>query len=574
MTSRISDILRSTRQIISETKTACTFFLRRVFIYPIDTLLISSREKKHQANMLFHEHQKTPNTTLCVFIHYDANNKIDSHCEHYLNALKKAGCDIIFVSTSKTLTSDALLIAKQYCFAAMIRTNIGRDIYSYKIGIAFAEPFLPNYEKLILANDSVYGPLFDLHPLIHFGDDKKLDFWGATDSGQLICHIQSYFFVFTRSMFMSTIFKNYWHNIKLINHKRHLIEKYELKIAHFFNNQGFSSGVYCHYSDVANQMPDKTPGQLIRKLKAERYNISHFAWDYLISNHHFPFIKKELVLRNPAKIKLTNFQEVINARADFPITLSPQNNSKNPLIKIHQIFFNPSQTRYLDPAFIPFDNCENPQLELCDYAVFRKAFFENMISKNALTGFLSWKFNEKTHLTGQDFMAFIRANPGYDVYFVNPFPHESLRFNNVWAQGAAHHPKLLTIVQKIFAQIGLPVDINQPMSVDQILYCNYWVGNDIFWKKYIAFCEPIYDYIFSTMDRTEFNLLMQKADNLIDAGYIPFIFERLFSTLLQLDSSIKSRSFFYSYKILNERYGLKLSSKIYSRIRPGIAELK
>lgn len=77
-------------------------------------------------------------------------------------------------------------------------------------------------------------------------------------------------------------------------------------------------------------------------------------------------------------------------------------------------------------------------------------------------------------------------------------------------------------------------------DVSNTAYCNCWVGNELFWEKYMAFTLPIYYYILyeSPLDLRN-TFLKKRADKKINAPYFPFIFERLFSTLLVVDPSIK-----------------------------------
>lgn len=293
-------------------------------IYPIDNLLINARKKSHKVEVLFNDFELPKNRYLCVFIHFDPKNSLDKNAEHYLNSLKIAGCDIVLVSTSDCLTPLALETAKKYCRTIIRRSNVGRDIYSYKIGVDFVSQKISSYEKLIIANDSVFGPFFDISKLIDFGDDKSLDFWGATDCHQIKYHLQSYFFVFTQKMANSECFKQYWNDIKLINYKRHLIEKYEVGITQYFMKKGYRCDAYCAYNVIVNNMPTETLAQKMRKqfFQKGKENLVQHAWDLLIMEYHFPFLKKELVRKNPTKNKRIDFQDVVNKYANHKLSLS------------------------------------------------------------------------------------------------------------------------------------------------------------------------------------------------------------------------------------------------------------
>lgn len=202
------------------------------------------------------------------------------------------------------------------------------------------------------------------------------------------------------------------------------------------------------------------------------------------------------------------------------------------MIKIYQIYFNKSQIISLDPNFIPY---YNPTLnKLKEYEI--GVHIENYENKNYLnakyTGFISWKFNEKTKISGEHFINFIEDNKGFDVYFINPFPQLS-KLKNVWIQGNQYHPEIMEFTQKLFDKIGYHIILKELTNHNNtLLYCNYWVGNKIFWNEYINFIKPLYNYIKHNMTAEETYFLSKKAAKYRNANYFPFIFERMFSTFL------------------------------------------
>jgi len=127
----------------------------------------------------------------------------------------------------------------------------------------------------------------------------------------------------------------------------------------------------------------------------------------------------------------------------------------------------------------------------------------------------------------------------FDVWFLNPLGIEPVTFRNVWLQGEHHHPGILGLITRVFQHVGIdcdPASLDQPRS--QVLYCNYWAGTRRFWDAYMAFCEPVRDCLVHPLDDEASRLLHARADRTIEACFIPFIMERLFSTLLALRSDL------------------------------------
>ena len=211
-------------------------------------------------------------------------------------------------------------------------------------------------------------------------------------------------------------------------------------------------------------------------------------------------------------------------------------------IAIHQIFYDDRQRSRLDPAFRPFDNRANPAPDWREYHVFRSEYFGGRVAADAITGYVSWKFKRKARIPGPAFINFIARHPGADVYCVSPPGLEPRSFRNVWLQGEHHHPGILHLARQVFRRVGIDCDPETvEMPASRMLYCNYWAGTRRFWDQYVAFCEPVRNCLLHGLEPADRRLLHARADAVIDACFIPFIMERLFSTLLALRPEISCR---------------------------------
>lgn len=209
-------------------------------------------------------------------------------------------------------------------------------------------------------------------------------------------------------------------------------------------------------------------------------------------------------------------------------------------VQIHQIYYRDEQRALLDPAFIPYDNTTNERPEWREYQVFRREFFRGACRGDAVTGYVSWKFGAKTKAKGECFKRFIMSNPGHDVYFFNPPGLVRAAYGNVWLQGEHHHPGLIEMTEAVLREAGRPLSLASLVHPPEAtLFCNYWAGTSAFWERYIEFCEPVYEAIEHTIDPHLRSRIDRRADKIIDACYRPFIMERLFTTLLAIDGSIR-----------------------------------
>ena len=201
-------------------------------------------------------------------------------------------------------------------------------------------------------------------------------------------------------------------------------------------------------------------------------------------------------------------------------------------IKISQIYYAQDHLAHLDEAFIPYDNSTPNRDGEFEIGVLQDTFLEKNHLDADFTGFVSWKFREKTGLPGNFFIDFIQQNSGYDVYFINPFPAE-IRFKNVWFQGDAYHPKVMQFTQGLLDKLDYNLQLSEFINgIETLAYCNYWAANAAFWERYMGFLQPLYQYIRNDLTLEEQQFMDHRADRVIDAHYFPFIFERMFSTFL------------------------------------------
>lgn len=160
---------------------------------------------------------------------------------------------------------------------------------------------LDTYESLILCNDSVYGPLFDLSDIVN--SMKSYDFWSMTDNYEIEYHLQSYFMVYTKTAFKHPVFQAFWGNFKIYEDKQTLIEHNEIGFSQAMMNTGLS---YHSYYSVKNK---------------NYVNVLQYHWDTLITEHQFPFIKKELLKRNPLQLPIDNWTDIVQSVSNYDAAL-------------------------------------------------------------------------------------------------------------------------------------------------------------------------------------------------------------------------------------------------------------
>lgn len=99
---------------------------------------------------------------------------------------------------------------------------------------------------------------------------------------------------------------------------------------------------------------------------------------------------------------------------------------KSESIKILQSYYDPIQLPTLDPAFEALDVFINPKPELREFQIYQMIKDDVQYQNYDYLGLMSHKFNAKTNIKGSDFLAFVKNNPEYDVYFITLFPQNHI----------------------------------------------------------------------------------------------------------------------------------------------------
>lgn len=246
---------------------------------------------------------------VAVFAHYDKDNVVDDYVIYYLKALKNIASDIIFVSCQNILNKNALdglvthIIEEQHN---------EYDFGSYKRGYLYLKESLNNYDELIFANDSCFGPFYPFQKIFDKMSGEKCDFWGITKNnfgtpkGQNPIkreHIQSYFIVFNKKVFTSNVFCDFINSIKEEKSKKDIIFNYEIKLTEIL----IKSGYLC--SAFINAYPNID-------------NITILRWHQIISKYNMPFMKTSLIKRKNLKIAtIDGFDDLISNISDYPLSL-------------------------------------------------------------------------------------------------------------------------------------------------------------------------------------------------------------------------------------------------------------
>ncbi len=293
-----------------------------------------------------------------VFAHYDRDGLFDPYVIDALHAFRRCMDHVTVVSTSAQHLPAALLPLVDRFIA---RQNVGYDFCSWRVGLAALEP-TEQFDEIICANDSVYGPLFDLAATLSDARVADADLWGMCLSeqgtkrrGKISCpHIQSWFFGMRRPLIASQAFGDFWRSVVPLEHKDDLIDRYELGMTEHFAAAGFRvAALYdartAEPLSLREMWPHfslREPGRLLRLLKKSRrprHNPSELAYKRLL-DAGVPFVKVSLFRLNHYGLNLEHVMESLQRENHYDIHLIRDHLDRTGTMKTHSSILTVAKT--------------------------------------------------------------------------------------------------------------------------------------------------------------------------------------------------------------------------------------
>jgi len=235
--------------------------------------------------------------------HQPELTKVPKSLSAYFDELKSLGFQTIFINaisepiitTQRTLS---LKLPKSLDFY-LERENLGHDFGSWadfsrllkQQGLSFSQ-----FQQVILANDSVIGPVAPLQPLLKTIEETNSDLVGLTDSPQRVHHLQSYFIVFQKNALTSGYLDQRFLAMPYYHHKPLLIIEQEAQAFLPARLGPLKYEALFPYKEIWSQNPfdlrELNPSQVYAKI--------------LIDEKNFPFVKKELLRKNPFHLEFVD----------------------------------------------------------------------------------------------------------------------------------------------------------------------------------------------------------------------------------------------------------------------------
>lgn len=229
---------------------------------------------------------------ICLFAAFVPDGVIPPHTIYYLSELKLSGFTICaaFAGIEK-LSTESVSFLQSENITYHLRPNTGHDFGSWQFLIR--NGCATDATRVLLANDSVFGPFRSLTPVFRHMEQGPADVWGMVASRAVTPHIQSWFVCFERNSFSSAPVRRVFGQNFTDMTRDELIWHGELGLA-----------IACHAAGLRMEALYSDLHRRGGRLTAT--NPMHSHWRHLLDTGTVPFIKTELLRDNPYHLRSVN----------------------------------------------------------------------------------------------------------------------------------------------------------------------------------------------------------------------------------------------------------------------------
>ena len=262
--------------------------------------------------------------TLVLFAHFDLQGIVDPYVTYYLKALHRLGATIVFVSASPILLAESVAAIRPFCAGIYTRRTLSFDFGSWHLAWCILRQrgwSLDQFDRFVIANDSVFGPLFPLEEM--WRSFHGADMYGAIENTQMVSHLQSFFLAWDLNSRSRPFLNDLWDEFQYAVHKGTLIWRYEVGLSRRARKAGLS--VKPFVSAAAIRTAGGRSSQLWGSKRSGRNNGTLYFWDGLIEDFRFPFLKATVVRDKHRHKSMTHLRDVIEQHTPYPYRLIQSN---------------------------------------------------------------------------------------------------------------------------------------------------------------------------------------------------------------------------------------------------------
>ena len=251
---------------------------------------------------------------VALYAHYCASGRVSAMVLRQLRAYAAAGFAVVFVTMSPAVSAADWAAVSEFAALLVQRRNHGLDFGAWRDVVGMLAERWPAADELLLVNDSVLGPIRPLEPVFSTLRSAGEGLFGLTDSCQGGAHLQSYFLLGRGRGTVSEMLA-FLQAAPISTSKWMMVQRCEMGLSRHMHARGHRVAALFGYERLLaaiNARPAEGLAHLVPEaarqpargpvLPDRPLNPVHHLWRPLVSLLGFPFLKIELVRRNPGRL--------------------------------------------------------------------------------------------------------------------------------------------------------------------------------------------------------------------------------------------------------------------------------
>jgi hypothetical protein len=255
-------------------------------------------------------------SSVAIYVHYAPGDRVSDMVLRQVKEYRSQGFTVIFVSMCRSLDRNDVERLRGVTGLVLQRRNFALDFGAWQDVMPLLDNLAPDIRELLLVNDSVCGPLTSMFGV--FGNIRGCGdgLFGLTENLVPRPHLQSYFLL-ARGRAAVADLMHFIGRMRLSSYKRAIIRRGEVRLSGWMRRRGHlvaSPNGYEGVEWLALQRPRamrrlgtifpkagraRTHSEWVEELRHFPVNPTHTFWYELVECCGFPFLKTEMLLRNP-----------------------------------------------------------------------------------------------------------------------------------------------------------------------------------------------------------------------------------------------------------------------------------
>ena len=205
------------------------------------------------------QHHKVQLVT--ILAGYASTDVLSAATQHWIAALHSISHRMVMVFDQNQLLTPPACVENDSSVRLICEKHGAYDFGSYQRGLAFAEQqgWLTDASHVLLCNDSVVGPFGDFESFMEPMLNSKDSLWGISESYLYRPHLQSYFLLMSRDLFLCHAIQKFFKAVVVQPSRHDVIQSYELGFSKHVLEEGFSWQV----AFKAGEMSDPMSGEIV-----------------------------------------------------------------------------------------------------------------------------------------------------------------------------------------------------------------------------------------------------------------------------------------------------------------------